>query len=186
MRHMSVLVVLLLLAASAFGQADQTENKEPKKHYLYEWTDRKGTLHITDGLGKVPERYRDKARKVESIKEQEPGPEQQTQYESPSESESQDEENEARAEWQYRMREWKTRLADAEKEHQALERERAQLTLAWGSIALAPPEYRQKALEIERRLKDVQTDIDTAKNMITTVLPDEARKAGVPPGWLRE
>jgi hypothetical protein len=181
------IAALLFMTGFAFAQTgDPPENKEADKHFLYEWMDNNGTLHITDGVGKIPERYRDKARKMESTRGQEPDQEQQVPYETQSESESEEAEEEARAEWQYRMREWRQRLADAEKGHRALELERTQLTRAWGSIALAPPEYRQRAIEIELRLKELQTEIDTAKHMITTTLPDEARKAGVPPGWLRQ
>jgi hypothetical protein len=182
----AVILVLFLLVGSAYGQSeDQPENQEAKKHYLYEWTDSKGTVHITDGLGKVPERYRDRARKVESSKGQEPGPEQWSD-EAASGSESQELEDEAKAEWQYRMREWRRRLSDAESQHRKLEQERTELIRAWGSIALAPPAYRQRAVELELQLKEVETEIETARNMIDTVLPDEARKAGVPPGWLRQ
>jgi hypothetical protein len=35
-------------------------------------------------------------------------------------------------------------------------------------------------------MKEVQKQIDEARNMVDVVIPEEARKAGVPPGWLRE
>jgi chromosome segregation ATPase len=184
---LTAIAVLLLVAGAAFGQPeDQPGNKETKKQYLYGWTDSKGTLHITDGLGKIPERYRDKARKLESLKGQEPDADQQVRDAIQSGSDMQEAEDEARAEWQYRMGEWKKRLADAEKGHRALEQEKMDLTRTWGSIALAPAEHRQRAVDIELQMKALQAEIDTAKNMIDTVLPDEARKAGVPPGWLRQ
>ena len=35
------------------------------------------------------------------------------------------------------------------------------------------------------KMDDAQKQMDEAQNMINNVLPDEARKAGAPPGWLR-
>lgn len=186
MKQVVVLAALLLLAGSAFAQTgEQPVNKEADKRYLYQWTDSKGTVHITDGLGKIPERYRDKARKMESSRGQEPGPE-QLRAETAPDSDAEEQETEAKAEWRSRMQEWKRRLANAEKERQGLEKERSDLMHALGAISLAPPEYRLRVVEIDRQLKDLETEISTAKDMINNVLPDEARKAGVPPGWLRE
>ena len=31
-----------------------------------------------------------------------------------------------------------------------------------------------------------QKRIDEARNMLNVVIPEEARKAGIPPGWLRD
>jgi hypothetical protein len=35
-------------------------------------------------------------------------------------------------------------------------------------------------------MKQVQKEIDDTRNRINVVIPEEARKAGIPPGWLRE
>ncbi len=35
-------------------------------------------------------------------------------------------------------------------------------------------------------MNNVQSEIEQAKHMLNEVIPEEARKAGVPPGWLRE
>jgi hypothetical protein len=40
--------------------------------------------------------------------------------------------------------------------------------------------------QIENDMQRTRREIDDIKNEINTVIPDEARKAGVPPGWLRE
>ncbi len=187
MRLVITIAGLFIIAAGpVFGQAeDGNENRDAKKKFFYEWTDNAGVIHITDGFGKVPEQYRSKARKIESPKGQEPGQEQPrpgTTY-SPGSEES---EAARKAEWQNRIREWKNRLASAEKRYRDLERERDDLFRAWGSPALAPIENKQKAEKIEQQMKETQEEIDTARNMIDTVIPEEARKAGVPPGWLRE
>ena len=182
---MAAIALFMLTGPVPVHSEDQPADAEAQKRYLYQWTDRHGTVHITDGLGKVPERYRDKARKMESVKGQDPDREQQM-ADQPAESDAAEAEAEAKAEWQYKMREWRTRLANAEKEKRALEQEKEKITLTWGSAAGAPPTYRQRTADIDRQLQDLQADIDRAKNMLRNVLPDEARKAGVPPGWLRD
>jgi hypothetical protein len=35
-------------------------------------------------------------------------------------------------------------------------------------------------------MKQVQKEKDDARNEVEVVIPEAARKAGVPPGWLRE
>ena len=59
--------MLMGFAMPVYAQADQqaqTEDKELKKNYLYQWTDDKGVVYITDDLAKVPQVYRDKALKL--------------------------------------------------------------------------------------------------------------------------
>jgi hypothetical protein len=183
-----IMTILSLAVAPAGAQTDEgSEDQELKKHYLYEWTDDKGVPHITDGLGKVPERYRSKARKVESPTKQEAEPERQLRERSGSLDAGTGEADAAeRAEWQRRVREWKQRLANAEQQYGELTRNKDDLFRKWGSPALAPPETRLKAEEIDQQMKDVREEMDNARAMIETVIPEEARKAGVPPGWLRE
>jgi len=85
-----------------------------------------------------------------------------------------------------RIRDWKLRLADAERRYQALENERNKILMKFGMPGAALPGDRAKVIELEGKMKSIQKEIDDARNMINVVIPDEARKAGIPPGWLRE
>ncbi len=177
--------ILIIAAAPVFAESDsQPENRDLKKQYLYGWVDNNGIGHITDSLSKVPEQYRSKARKIESGKGQETAPDQRQEPEYAPNSENA--EAPAKAEWQQRIKDWKMRLADAEKHYRDLEQERNDLFRAWGSPALAPIKNRQRAEEIDQEMKTVQQEIDESKNMLEVAIPEEARKSGVPPGWLRE
>lgn len=185
-----IIIKMLLMAAVPAAPAQtgvQQESPDVKKRYIYQWTDSAGGVHITDDLGDVPERYRSKARKIEARKPAESGGEQQVQEnpESPD-SEAAGVEEDAKAEWQQRLRDWKNRLANAEKRYQDLDQERTELLGRWGSAAYAPIEDRLKAQQIEQKMKDLQREIDNARDMVEVTIPEEARKAGVPPGWLRE
>jgi hypothetical protein len=191
MRRIAVAVgIFVIVCSSVFAETDPkaaSQSEEPKKHFLYEWTDNTGNLHITDALGKVPEQYRShmRTREVKAESPANQGPDMQGRH-APSPRFDSNNEDAGKAQWQSRLREWKQRLENAEQRHQSLEQERNALFRAWGSAALAPIENRLKAEKIEQEMKGVQKEIERAKNMIEEVIPEEARKAGVPPGWLRE
>jgi hypothetical protein len=181
-------IMVAVIAAVAFGQ---DEAQEQKKSSLYQWTDEKGVVHITDNPGNIPESYRSKAQKIEVPEEKESGeqydrsaPERSTSRESGTTDEV--EEDIRKGEWQDRIHDWKARLAEAERRYQELEKERSALFTQWGIPAYAPAEVRLKAEQLDRDMAEVQKKIDEARHMISEVIPEEARKAGVPPGWLRE
>lgn len=182
---------LVFTAALAFAAATaapgQDAAQEQKKAYLYQWTDEKGIVHITDNATKIPPRYRSQAQKIEVVEEKETS-EQQYDRSAPLETGTADEAEEEirKAEWQDRVRDWKQRQADAEKRYQQLERERNELFGRWGGPAYAPVEAKLRAEQLDRDMQAAQKQIDEARNMITVVIPEEARKAGIPPGWLRE
>jgi Domain of unknown function (DUF4124) len=185
----AIVMVLMAFVPVALAQnGEQTEKKEVKKYYLYEWTDSKGGVHITDNLGEVPVRYRLKARKIEIPKGQEVGPEQQVQGEAGSSPGVAAEAQEAasKAAWQQRVRDWKARLADAQERYRVLDQKHLEALGKWGGVASGRLEGRIEADSIQKEMEGVQQDINEAKDMIETVIPEEARRAGIPPGWLRE
>jgi len=185
----TVIVILMIACCAALAQTDAApDEKAARKSSLYEWTDSKGTVHITDSLNSVPEQYRSQVRKREAANGQAAVPEQRLQDEEGASSaeETEQAEADAKAEWQQRMHDWNKRLADAEKRYQGLENERKELAGAWVPPLVVPMENQIKIGQIEQQMKDVKAEIDAARNMIQNVIPEEARKAGVPPGWLRE
>jgi hypothetical protein len=185
---MVFLLSLLIAAGSAAAQsATQQENKGKSQRSLYEWTDDKGTVHISDDLGAVPEKYRQQVRKrLEQPAKEEAGRQEQVTPQPTQQPEEETDQEARKEEWQQRIRDWKERLADAEKRYRASEDERNTIITRWGVTANAPPAYRTRAAELEEEMTQVQKEIDEARNMINVVIPEEARKAGVPPGWLRE
>ncbi len=200
MRWTLSIIIIMMTALSAgvsagFGQtagpsSGQEEKKqEERKGVLYQWTDGKGVVHITDDLNKIPQKYRSNARRLETA----PGTAETPSTSggpaiSPAPGESADEEREAnlKEEWQLRMKRAKEGLADAERRYRALEEKRNNLLGSWGGPASGHLEVREEADRIDQEMKQVQKEINAAKNEVENVIPDDARKAGVPPGWLRE
>ena len=185
----TIIMVLMVFVPAALAQTgNQAGSKDVKKQYLYEWTDSKGGVHITDDLGEVPERYRSKSRKIEIPKGEEVGPEQQVQGATgtPSGIAAEEQEAASKAAWQQRIRNWKKRLAEAQDRYRDLDQKRLDALGMWGGPASGHREGRVEADRIQQEMDKVQLEIDEAKNMIETVIPEEARRAAVPPGWLRE
>jgi peptidoglycan hydrolase CwlO-like protein len=189
MRYAIITVALLVTVFSVSARTTAQEATNERKSYLYEWTDDSGVVHITDGLGSVPAQYRAKACKIEETRKSEAGQGQQTGTVTvgPAEPESEEGTEESlKAEWQDRIQEWKIRLAQAENRYRELDQQRTELLMSWGGPAYGRTENKVKAEQIEQQMKEVQKQIDEARNMLDVVIPEEARKAGVPPGWLRE
>jgi len=198
MRSAFLIIMTLLLACVPAVHAQTSDQKggpaetkqEERKNVLYQWTDGKGVVHITDDLNKIPGKFRPNARRLESTPgaEETPGGPGQQPGVSPPSGFSDDEEREAdrKAEWQLRMKVAKQKLADAERRYRELEEKRNTLLQGWGGPASGHLEGRAEADRIDQQMKQVQKEIDDAHNYIEVVLPDEARKAGVPPGWMRE
>ena len=192
MRRMLLLILVLAgFAMTVFAQADpqaQTGDKEHQNSYLYQWTDDKGIVHITDGLGKVPKQYREKAIKLKQPKKEDIDQGQQVQQESiyPSGAESEAADAVVKRVWQQRMREAKQRLEAAEKRHHELDQRRNELLRSWGGPASGHLAEPTEVENIDQEIRDVQREIDEARNEVDVVIPEEARKQGIPPGWLRE
>jgi hypothetical protein len=183
--------MLMGSAMTVYAQVDQpvkSEDKELKQSYLYQWTDEKGVVSITDDLNKVPKVYRDKALKLTQPKTEDVDQKQRVQPQSGHSSVSGSEAADAagKAVWQQRMRGARQRLEAAEKKYHELDQRRNELLQSWGGPASGRLDTRTDADRIEQEMKGVQGEIDAARNDLDVVIPEEARKAGVPPGWLRE
>jgi len=190
-RGLIIAMVLMVSAPLVFAQAGprtESEDAELKKVYLYQWTDDKGILHITDGLEKVPKQYRDKATKLEQPQEEKEEPGQPEKKVSPSSdfSDAEKIDESRKFLWQQRMRAARSRLADLEQRYRELDRKRLEVIGKWGGVAAGHREGILESERIEQEMKRMKPDLDSAREQVEVVIPEDARKAGVPPGWLRE
>jgi hypothetical protein len=190
-KRLLLMLMLTGFAITVHAQVDQqapTEEKDLKKNFLYQWTDKKGVAHIVDSLEKVPKQYRDTAKKLTGPKKEDVDQGQQVQQESDDATGADAEEATAgeKAQWQQRMRDARQRLADAEKNYRELVQRRNELPQSWGGPASGRLDTRAEAEKLEPEINIAQREIDKARNDLEVVIPEIARKAGVPPGWLRE
>ncbi|MFA5073821.1 MAG: DUF4124 domain-containing protein [Nitrospirota bacterium] len=190
MRYLFLGMMMLLFVGSAdiaISQTQPTESKEPEKRYLYKWVDSKGVMHLTDNLGEVPEKYRKKIQiEEQAASSEESKTEPRRESRSLQESDQSLHEEERKADWQQRIQSARQRLADAERRYRELDEKRTALLGSWGGVASGHLEGRMKAQEIEQQMKGVQDEIQSARHELEVTIPDDARKQGIPPGWLRE
>ena len=191
MRILGALIVVLIVGSAAGLGHPQADAQQQPAGYLYQWVDDRGNVHITDNPAEVPEKYRSGARTMqENSPQQEPPPTSEPQAAPRRPAKNSGVQNDTaendKAQWQQRIKGWKNQLADAESRYRSLQQQRNELIAPWGSPALAPLAARQQADQIDQQMQGVQQEIEKAKDMIENVIPEEARKAGVPPGWLRE
>ncbi|MEW6682662.1 MAG: DUF4124 domain-containing protein [Nitrospirota bacterium] len=147
---------------------------------FYEWTDDAGVIHLTDDVSKVPSRYRERVQEV-TVPDGPPSGEEQAstapqpprQLSAPTEDV--DFEGHDRQWWRQRLQEWRGRKATAE-QNLAKARDRYnRLYFNHSSVA-----------DVRREIERYEAEILEATRMLDEVLPEGARKAGAPPGWLRE
>ena len=180
-----LVTVLCCLAASAVAAGGDD------RRYIYQWTDDQGGVHISDNLEKVPEEYRSQATQVQQRAADDGGKggqeEQPPAFSGDTGAGTEGDEGK-KAAWQARMLDAKRRLQHAEEKRQQLEQRKSDLRAQWGSAGAALPsqEVMDEMSQLDADIAGAMAEVDNARDMINNVLPDEARRAGIPPGWLRE
>ena len=159
---------------------------DPASAETYQWTDKDGTVGFADSLEKVPPQYRQSAKRLEEIKgstksfQRVPTP--------PGLSNTMPtDQGDPYAFWRQRMtaaraelEELRVKRQKAQEEHDNLlnrYNNRAMRTLPLDPDTLA--EAKSKISELDQRIRDKEY-------AITTAIPDEASRAGVPPGALSQ
>lgn len=158
---------------------------------LYEWKDDKGNVNVVDDVSKVPDKYRSKAKKLGSSGSGNPIQQQQTQEPAASEEsvdKAMQDEDIRKAEWQQRMHDAKRRLSDADDRYSQIELRKNELGSKFGASGAVLPtqEMLDEMNRLEGELARAKTEKDKARNEVEVNIPDEARRAGIPPGWLRD
>jgi hypothetical protein len=177
----------------------------PVSAQVYKWTDKKGTVHFTDNPEELPEPMRSEAlRKLreerEKKKEQDklrpavPPPSVQRPTPLPSAQPAQPTQpattssqpaspRGTKAQWQERMSRARSRVRDLEVKCSRLESESQRGSR--DSLLFARPGDREKAQRASQELKSCRESLKKAKHHLDEELPEQARRQGVPPGWLR-
>jgi len=183
----SLLIALLCCNAVT----DAIAGDEGRK-FIYQWNDDRGIVHITDNLQNVPQKYRSRATQLmqpDADKGSAGGQAQQGWRASDRESgDAAANEELKKAEWQQRMIDAKLKLQYAEEKYGQLENRKRELQSQWGSAGAALPtqEAMDEMKQVAADLASAKVEVDKARDLIKNVIPDEARRAGIPPGWLRE
>ncbi|MBI3804832.1 MAG: DUF4124 domain-containing protein [Nitrospirae bacterium] len=165
-----VSALVLLLSLTSFVTAVE----------IYRWLDETGTPHFTDDPAKVPPAFRKNAT-VEELKAM-PSVKPIVPLESTDVSPPTDREGHNEEWWQAEIGKWRTKKEEAA--HKLAEAEARLAQVQYGNEGIS-----SRMAETGDLLKEIEMQkeaIRKAEEMIRTVLPEEARKADAPPGWLRE
>jgi hypothetical protein len=165
---------------------------------VYQWTDADGAIHFTDDPGKIPKKYHHTVKEVQPPDE--PGEENGSTSAAPATpprptsppkrasepsqsapSEAVDARGHNEAWWRQRVQEWQDKKTDAQAKladaQERLGRERF-LNATTGNM--------KRVQDISAEVAMYEEQIREAERMLTEELPDEARRAQAPPGWLRD
>jgi hypothetical protein len=201
MKRMGLIILMGLTFLSfslAFGQE------------VYRWVDEQGTVHFTDDLGQVPEKYRDKIQKKEPPKgppitqpiPPQPAPPQPTppqplapptgmEVEKGSGATPRQKDILGRGEewWRAKVNEWNEKLKTAQRNYENTYSEWKSKENELESSKFKPDSVKRKLKaeikDLEEKTKDREKQMDEAKNMLENILPKQAQDYQANPEWLK-
>jgi hypothetical protein len=192
-RGLFILIGLILYSVISAGQE------------VYRWVDEQGTVHFTDDLGQVPEKYRDKIQKKEPPKEPpitQPAPPQPTPPQPLAPPTGMEVEKESGATprqkdilgrgeewWRAKVNEWNEKLKTAQRNYENTYSEWKSKENELESSKFKPDSVKRKLKaeikDLEEKTKDWEKQMDEAKNMLENTLPKQAQDYQANPEWLK-
>jgi len=184
MRKQGFLIFIswIILSSLTFGQE------------IYQWMDEKGTVHFTDDLSLVPERYRNQVQQKKPPKEPSPYPspqvlkEEEMEKEHESASERKDLIGRGEEWWRAKAKEWNEKLLNAQKNY-----ETAYADYTEKGKELEQSKFKSKSFQrklkteikvLEGKAKEWEKQRDEAKNILEKGLPKEAEELKADPDWI--
>ena len=169
---------------------------------IYKWMDEKGTVHFSDDLGQVPEKYRNQIQKEKPPKEPPPSrPVSPSSIGPPKITEPGKEAGPApglgqkdalgRGEewWRAKASEWNEKLKTSRRNYEITYNEWKAKEQELETSISKPDSFKRKLKAeiktLEEKVKDWEKQIEEAKNMIENVLPKQARDYRANPDWLK-
>jgi chromosome segregation ATPase len=161
---------------------------------IYQWVDEKGTVHFTDDISLVPEKYQDQIKEKKMLKEPaSPPPVTSTRdkaFKEPQEAiERKDILGRGEDWWRDKAREWKEKLTKSQKNYEA-----AVAALKAKEKELEDAKFKPKSFQrrlqdevkaLEGKMNEQKRQVEEAKNMLEKVLPKQAEDYRADPSWLR-
>jgi hypothetical protein len=192
-RGLFILIGLILYSVISAGQE------------VYRWVDEQGTVHFTDDLGQVPEKYRDKIQKKEPPKEPpitqpippQPAPSQPLApptgmgVDKGSGATPRQKDILGRGEewWRAKVNEWNEKLKTAQRNYETTYSEWKSKENELESSKFKPDSVKRKLKaeikDLEEKTKDWEKQMNEAKNMLENVLPKQAQDYQANPEWLK-
>ena len=149
----------------------------------YRWIDKNGVEGFADSLQKVPPEYRDSAKRVEKGGKVTPGPLQVVPSPHPAPMSPTVNPEAEYQQWRDRLRGARAELEDLKTQREQAQKEyetsRAEFYVRSFGNPEADARYRARIAELDEQISQKEEEINTT-------IPDEARRAGIPPGILNQ
>jgi predicted nucleic acid-binding Zn-ribbon protein len=162
---------------------------------IYQWVDEKGTIHFTDNLGLVPEKYRNQVQKKKISIEPAPllSPQVTTEEDLEKELKSARERRDliGRGEdwWKARAKEWNEKLLNAQKNYEIANADCKKKEKELEESKFKPKSLQRKLKSemkaLEEKANDWKKQMEQAKNMLEKGLPKEAEELNADPNWIK-
>ncbi len=189
-RGLFILIGLILCSVISTGQE------------VYRWADEKGTVHFTDDLSQVPEKYRDKIRKEISPKEPAPAqpapppptplPKERETVKAPAQMPPpQQKDIFGRGEewWRAKAIEWNEKLKTARKNYENAHSEWKAKKQESDASKFRSDSFKRKlkaeTIALEQKVRDWEKKMEEASHMLENVLPKQAQDDQANPDWLK-
>ncbi len=171
-----------------------------KGQEIYQWVDEKGTIHFTDDLTLVPEKFRDQVHRKRLPQEPSPSPSPSTSpsprpqelERRPSSQTSPDQRDLLGRDeqwWREKVKEWENKFQNAqknyEKAYQALRAKEKELEDSTFKPNSVRRRMRAEIKELEEKAKAAEKEVEEAKRMLEKVLPGQAEEDRADPKWLK-
>lgn len=173
MNYTSKILIMLFITVSICLRAFSDQEVR-----YYRYNDDKGTITFTDNPASIPEKFKDKAQVI--IMEKSESQDKKTERyfimnQQGGKREYLDDNGHGEMWWRNYIQSWNNKLENAQKK---LEENRKKYFTDPTLDVFAKKKLQEEIEKNEEELKE-------AEKMLREVIPEEARKAGALPGWLR-
>jgi DNA anti-recombination protein RmuC len=171
--------VLLITAILLFASTARTDE-------VLKWVDERGVVHFTDNAASVPEKYRKQIDRRELPEEL--GTSSKANREA-KEANQEPRDRSGRGEdyWARRANEVKDQLDRAQKEYERLRLEYNNLVAEYNANRSRAKrrQYQKRIESLQEELNHRRQDMEKARELLETTLPEEAQRAGAPAEWVK-
>lgn len=188
MKRMMILICFLFLLAISTSRGEE----------IYQWTDEKGTIHFTDDLNLIPERFRNQVQRKQTFHESPPSPSpfpsprpQGMERKPPSQPPPEQRDLQGRDEqwWREKVKEWEDKLQIAQKNYEKAYQELKAKEKQLDDSTFKPNSVRRRIKteirDLEEKAKAAEKEVEAAKRMLEKVLPWQAEEDRADPKWLK-
>jgi len=170
-----VLILLLLISPElSFAQA-------------YKWIDEKGSIHFTDDILQVPERYRSEVEKIGLPEEKAPAIAEDKSPPKGKGNTSKDRFGRGEEFWRARADEWRKKLKTLQERLDALRVKYNELTERFNDSksSVERANLRKERDQIKSEMDQSKNQLEEAKVMLEKKIPEEAELAQAKPEWIK-